>query len=107
MLSTVELLKYLWPLSSSWTFSTDVIESEMASIRMEKLDRSAGAVRRKRRRKRQENSSASAFVLVPGGVNALLPLFLPLYTNSLRPPRTRKEKEKVRFIFAAELSLEI
>lgn len=86
---------------SANTFNSDVIESEVKpSIRMEKLDRSVGAVKRnKKRRKRQENSSG-AFILVPGGVNALLPLFLPQYTksSSRRPPiaNTGLSKEKLK-----------
>lgn len=84
-----ELLKYLWSLSRA--SNDDEMEMDKP-IHMEnlKLDRRARSLRRRRKQDSEISSySANTFLVVPGGVNALLPLFFPMsmHTKSPRPLR--------------------
>lgn len=94
MMATVELLKYLWPFS--WSFNDDIERD--TPIHMEKLHKRPRSVKRERRSRRrgQEMSSytATAFLVIPGGVNALLPLYLPIYAKSSRSVGNKLPKQR-------------
>jgi len=89
MMATVELLKYLWPFS--WSFSDDIERD--TPIHMEKMHGRPRSVKRRRRGQEMSSYTATAFLVIPGGVNALLPLYLPIYAESSRSVGNKLPKQ--------------